>query len=116
MRYNYILRIANAARAEVAHVLGRESSDDTREWNWFLDQRADDEPIPFVDVFMNLLEGRFTCLERLGVTRNDITVWLLYEYDEQCNLELSAQDMRRLGEAGVTLCMSCWQSRSDETR
>lgn len=109
MQYKYILRVAGAAPAEVAKVLGRASSDDVGDWNLVLEERRDDPPTPFLDVFFGLLDGHFASLERIGVSRNDITVWLLYEYDEQCNLEFSAADMKRLGDAGISLCISCWQ-------
>jgi hypothetical protein len=110
MQYKYILRIAGAVPAEVAKVLGRASSDGAEDWNLTLDEGRDDAPVPFVDVFLGVLDGHFTSLERIGVSRDDITVWLLYEYDEQCNLELPAADMKRLGDSGISLCISCWQS------
>jgi hypothetical protein len=110
MHYKYILRIAGATRAEVANVLGRASSEDTEDWNVTLEERQDDAPTPFLDVFLGLLDGHFASLERIGVSRDDITVWLLYEYDEQCNLEFTAADMERLGRSGISLCISCWQA------
>jgi hypothetical protein len=109
MEYKYILRIAGAEPAEVTRVLGRAPSDDVGHWNLVLKEGPEDVPTPFLDVFFEVLDGHIESLERMGVSRDDITVWLLYEYDEQCNLEFSAADMKRLGDAGISLCISCWR-------
>lgn len=110
MRYQYILRITGAEPAEIGRVLGKASSDDAGDWSLVLDEGPNDPPTPFVDVFFRVLEGRFGALEQVGVARNDITVWVLYEYDQQCNLEFPATDLERLGNAGISLCVSCWQA------
>lgn len=111
MRYRYILRIAGEDPAQIARVLGA-SSVEPGQWALALEEGPNDAPVPFVEVFMGLLEGRFDALEGIGVSRDDITIWLLYEYDEQCNLEFSASDLKRLGDSGISLCVSCWQASS----
>ena len=39
----------------------------------------------------------------------NISIWCLYEYDEQCNMEFQPNELKRLGDAGITLCISCWR-------
>ena len=112
MRYKYILRIEGATRERVARVLRKPSSAESGHWAFELEESSTDPPTPFVDVFLGLIGDKFGFLESIGVTRDDITIWLLYEYDQQCNLEFSATDLKHVGEAGIALCVSCWQSTS----
>jgi hypothetical protein len=113
MYYRYILRIKGATREQVAQVVQTPSSKDSGSWVLELEERPNDPVIPFVDLFLCLIEDKFDLLEGIGVSRDDITIWLLYEYDEQCNMEFSAADLKRLGEAGIALCVSCWQAASN---
>lgn len=69
---------------------------------------ADEEGAYFIEYFLSILEGKYTQLENIGVSKDSITVWLLYEYDQQCNMEFSPKDMYNLGKQGITLCVSCW--------
>lgn len=87
------------------------SATDERGW-WLLEvaEEEDDPPHDFVSHFLSLLDGKYAELRQLGVTSDCISIWLLYEYDHQCSLELSPQQTKRLGEAGITLCISCWES------
>jgi hypothetical protein len=53
--------------------------------------------------------GDYDKLWRIGIRTEDITIWHIYEHDGQCNLEFDPQRMKRLGENGITLCVSCYQ-------
>lgn len=59
--------------------------------------------------FLALLDGKYAVLEALGISRSDISIWLLRAYRDQCNMEFAPQTLRRLGEEGLILCISCWQ-------
>jgi hypothetical protein len=112
MQYQYILRIVGKNSSEIARILGP-SSDPTEQWWAFQKEEGpSDPPTPFVDVFLGVLQDKFSALENIGVARDDITIWLLYEYDDQCNLEFSARDLKLLGNARISLCVSCWQASS----
>ena len=63
----------------------------------------------FINDFLGMLDGKYDALEALGINRDDISFWQLYEYDQQCNMEFDPLRMKRLGEMGITLCISCWQ-------
>lgn len=39
----------------------------------------------------------------------EATIWILYEYDQQCNLEFSADQMKQLSELEINVCISCWE-------
>ena len=76
---------------------------------WGLEiEKLQNEPFDFVSYFLSLLEGKYEALNTLGIHRSDISIWHLYEYEEQCNLEISPEQMTELGSAGITLCISCW--------
>jgi hypothetical protein len=68
----------------------------------------DDYYIPFVDCFLSILKGKYEQLEEIGVKRDNITVWYVYYYDAQCNMEFSPEDMYNLGKEGIALCISCY--------
>lgn len=114
MKRIYSLRIGGADRESIAKALNCRSIGSGPGWMLSLEEGADAPPIDFVGRFLALLEGNYEALAAIGVQRHHIAVWLLYEYDEQCNLEFSPEDLRRLGENGIALCVSCWQGAQAE--
>lgn len=78
-----------------------------------LEEDIDDvlEPKSHIINFLNLLEGKYQQLSEVGVSREDITIWKYYEYDDgQCNMEFHPEITRRLGENEIVLCVTCWES------
>jgi hypothetical protein len=74
-----------------------------------IDDKAD-EYFDFINVFLDLLETKYSDLEKLNIQRSDISIWLFYEYDQQCNMEFDPVRLKRLGDNGITFCISCWDS------
>ena len=74
-----------------------------------IDDKAD-EYFDFINAFLDILETKYADLERLNIKRSDISIWLFYEYDEQCNLEFAPERLKRLGDNGITFCISCSDS------
>ncbi|MEI6089877.1 MAG: hypothetical protein WCR42_05465 [bacterium] len=66
----------------------------------------------FINEFLDILENKYEELSRIGVNKDDISFWFLYEYNNECNMEFIPSDMKRLGEAGITLCISCFKTGS----
>jgi hypothetical protein len=62
----------------------------------------------FVDYFLSILANKYDQLAEIGIKRNDISIWFVYYYDGQCNMEISPKNMYKLGKAGVTFCISCY--------
>lgn len=60
--------------------------------------------------FLKLLEGKYQLLKEVGIERSDITIWMVYEYDEQCNMEFHPEDTLLLGQNEIVLCISCYQA------
>lgn len=78
-------------------------------WILKLEENETDPYTDFIDIFLKCIDAKESRLLELGVEMSDISFWLLYEYDQQCNLEFAPQEMKRLGDKGIKLCVSCWQ-------
>ena len=84
------------------------SSDVHNIWFYRVDTNDDDEPFDFINAFLDILEGKYEALASLGIQREDILIWLVYEYDQQCAMEFHPQEMKRLGENGIHLNIDCY--------
>lgn len=108
---------------EISKILGVQPTDFPRSkfdnnpfdmWTYAVDVADEDLYYDFINKFLEILEPKFVDLEKLGVTKDKITIWLLYEYYGQCAMEYHPKEMKRLGESGIALCIDCWQ-RAEET-
>lgn len=73
---------------------------------------TDEEPYTdFINRFLDILDGKYSLLESVGIKRESITIWMYYEYDRECSMEFLPEDLKRIGSQGISLCISCWQSQ-----
>lgn len=79
-------------------------------WTCQIIVEQNDPFFDFINGFLNLLENKYDKLADIGINRIDISIWYLYEYDQQCNMEFDPIRLKRLGENEITLCISCWDS------
>jgi hypothetical protein len=110
MKDTYALRIrcSQPTIKEIEKTLGKASSDlDNGFWEWLVEDNI--KPTDAFQGFLSLLNGKYDELAKIGVTRDHISIWRNYEYDQECSLEISPQQMISLGEQGIVLCISCWQ-------
>lgn len=85
------------------------TSDVPSSWKYQLQEKKfDDAPIDFINVFLDILEPELSTLETMGIKREDIIISVVYEYEHQCNLEFHPTEMKRLGESGIALTISCF--------
>jgi len=63
----------------------------------------------FTDYFLSILKEKDVELKDINITPDDISIWVLYEYQDQCNLEFNSVDLTKIGSAGISLCISCWE-------
>ncbi len=82
-------------------------------WEIQFTQNENDEYISYIGLFLSILEGKYNQLNKIGVARENISIWIYYEYDGQCNLEFNPSELQRMGKEGITLCISCWESNSN---
>jgi hypothetical protein len=109
MATKYQLQIATKSILDVSHVLGLESEDNTAYWSTSITCSDDKEYINFIDHFRKLLEGKLKKLSYFLEGPDPITIWILYEYENQCNMEFSLKDLQDFEKMGAGLCISCWE-------
>lgn|SRR5690606_2665143 len=88
-----------------------DKEDENRTWCYGIEENEDDELpyLDFINIFLDILEPKFTELQNIGIQRENITIWKIYGYDMQCAMEFTPQEMKRLGENGITFCIDCFQ-------
>jgi hypothetical protein len=91
------------------------SADRYSSWMYMVTESDTDPYFDFINFFLDILEPKFSELKKLGVTRDKILFWILYEYDQQCAMEFHPQEMARLGQSGIHLNIDCWQQSEDES-
>ncbi|MCW3073895.1 MAG: hypothetical protein JWP69_964 [Flaviaesturariibacter sp.] len=79
-------------------------------WTFEVEEDNEGPYYHFINRFLDIIEPRFEDLQKLGVEKSNITFWMLYEYDQQCAMEFHPQEMKRLGDSGIVLCIDCWQA------
>lgn len=109
--YYYEIRILDISERQIqqiSDILGVNSCSESGSWNYVV-KKGDDESYSFSEAFLSILDGKYGRLEQIGVVRNQITFWVIYAYEGQCNMEFSSEEMLRMGQEGITLCVSCWE-------
>jgi len=116
MNYLYKLQISFSPGREtlnaVNSILGIEYLSDEEnpsQWIYEVEQQESDAYFDFINSFLNIIETKYSDLEKLNIKHDDISIWMFYEYEHQCNMEFDPKRMKRIGESGITLCISCWQ-------
>ncbi|MCO6468474.1 MAG: hypothetical protein J5I54_06470 [Bacteroidales bacterium] len=84
------------------------SQDRYSSWMYMVTESDSDPDYDFINSFLDILEPQFAGLEKLGVTKDKILFWLLYEYEHQCAMMFIPQEMARLGQSGIHLNIDCW--------
>lgn len=106
----------------VSELLGLQPTEDERKriskdrystWMYMVTVSESEPPFDFINNFLDILEPKFGELENIGVTRDKILFWMLYEYDQQCCMEFHPQEMIRLGQSGIHLNIDCWTESTE---
>jgi hypothetical protein len=58
---------------------------------------------------LDLIEQESKELKQLGVCMEQSSIWVIYEYFAQCNMEYDASVLKRVGDLGLKLCISCYE-------
>jgi hypothetical protein len=77
-------------------------------WSYWVES---EDYFDFINHFLDILEPKIDELAKLGIEckNQDIVFWYVYEYEKQCNMEFHPAEMKRLGEAGIPLAISCFE-------
>ncbi len=81
-------------------------------WTYSFDEKEEDPYYDFINNFLDIIEPKFAELEKIGILKNDISFWMIYEYEKQCGMEFHPQEMKRLGESGIVLCIDCFEENA----
>lgn len=60
------------------------------------------------DAYLILID-KFKFLKEIQIEKDDISLWLLYEYENQCNMEFTPIELNLLSKLDITFCISCWE-------
>jgi len=80
-------------------------------WCLEVEKNGNDDYFDFINLFLDILDGKYMQLASIGISKADISLWFLYQYEDQCNMEFLPNDLKRLGNNGIGLCISCWASK-----
>ncbi len=78
-------------------------------WTYAFDEKDEGPCYDFINNFLDIIEPKLPELEEIGVLKEDISFWMIYEYDKQCGMEFNSAEMKRLGESGIVLCIDCFE-------
>ena len=107
-----ILSSKNYSEEQLNNVIGVSSNFPHADWGIEIIQ-SDENFSGILVYFLSLLEGKYEKLESIGISREDISIWVLYEYEGQCNMEYDPVSMKKIGENGIVLCISCWEKEGE---
>ena len=113
--YIYRLQILSSksySEEQLNNVIGVSSNFPHADWGIEIIQ-SDENFSGILVYFLSLLEGKYEKLESIGISRENISIWILYEYEGQCNMEYDPESMKKLGESGILLCISCWEKEGE---
>lgn len=77
-------------------------------------EEENDPYFDYINFFLDIIEDKYELLEKIWIKKEYISIWRLYKYDNQCNMEWSAKDLKRLWDNWITLCASCWEIENIE--
>ncbi len=108
MKHEFILRIdtPNENFEEVSKIFEIIPSDTSNYWDYIIKNKGFLESL---DEISCIVKEKFQYLEDIEITKNDITIWLYFEYSNQCNMEFSPKFLNILAELNMTFCVSCWE-------
>lgn len=105
--YDHVSRIL---KVEPTIISDKEDDDELYSlWTFSVEEEDDAPYFDFINNFLDIIEPNLSKLKQKGIYQQDISFWLLYEYDQQCGMEFHPKEMKRLGDSGIVFCIDCWQ-------
>jgi hypothetical protein len=98
----------NEVRESVSKILGYQPVV-TDLWEMEISTEDVNAPVDCIDEFLKILDGKYDALKEIGIQRKNISIWYVYEYEQQCNMEFVPHQTKLLGDNGIVLCISCWK-------
>lgn len=95
---------------QVSSIIGLRPKSYKFGWSYEIILEEQKEYYDVILKFLDNLKGKYEKLQELGVENDNITVWLIYGYNNQCNVEFEPNTLERLGKRGIKLCISCYDA------
>jgi hypothetical protein len=109
MYNSYVLRIATNINNYIAlNEIFEINVDQNHHAYWEYEIETNDQFHNAIETITDILHANKDKILNLGISSNEIVLWLFYGYEEQCNMEFSPQDIKNLSTIGITFCISCW--------
>ena len=116
IEYRLIIFSRDVNPSTINDILGLNSmanSNDRDIWiHYHNDDQLEDARDPII-FYSNLVSEKIKDLLKSGIDKDDIRLELLYEYNGQCNLELTSDQIQALTKTGLSINISCWESEYD---
>ncbi len=87
-------------------------SDEPSIWTYQIEREDEEEYFDFINLFIDMVEPKFDELLKLGIDKENILIWLVYVYTEQCALGFSPDEMKRIGDTGISFNIDCHEIKS----
>lgn len=109
MNSSYILKIeASSDRYDqINKILSIAPSSTQYNWEYEISEDSDLYLKAF-DHLLGLIENKMDLLLEAGIQQDNISIWYIYEFEGQCNIEFVPDHLKRIGNIGISLCISCW--------
>ncbi len=106
--YRLQIQCEDDKKNQVESILGESNDEPAIGWGLVIEEDSTNF-IKALDIFIELIGENLYELREIGISMESVTFWYMYEYEQQCNMEFSPHITKRMGELGVTLCISCWE-------
>ena len=110
LTYELRINTEEAFYERVSTIIGLKPKDYKYGWSYEIVFEEQKEYFDIIAKFLDSLEGKYEQLRKLGIKNEDITVWLIYGYNNQCNMEFEPNILARLGDKRIKLCISCYEA------
>ena len=94
----------------VSSIVGLQPENYRYGWSYEIEFEEQKEYFDIIAKFLDCLEGKYDELQKLEIKNSDISIWIIYGYNNQCNMEFNPKTLERLGKRGITLCISCFEA------
>jgi hypothetical protein len=106
--YRLQIRCNSQNNEKLESILGKSNDEPAVGWGLKIEE---DSPkfTQALNLYVELIDANIKELRKYDISADDITIWYMYEYEQQCNMEFWPDITKRIGELGIVLCISCWE-------
>lgn len=106
--YRLQIRCNSQNKKKLESILGKSNDEPAVGWGFIIEE---DSPkfTQALNLYIELIDANIKELRENDISADDITIWYMYEYEQQCNMEFWPDITKRIGELGIVLCISCWE-------